>query len=117
MKKLLKIFLIVFITFLVVWVGSLLKCEYLTKNYGYLYNDSINKTYNIGSGYFKILETSSDSAKIYCVINNEYSKYAVEIVITNHNKKIVTEHTIWAYGGSADNVVWPYWWHTSIMEI
>ena len=117
MKKVLIMTLFIITIFLVIWAGALIKCEYLTQSHGHLYEDIIDETYNIGDGYFKILENKRDYARIYCIIDNKYSKYAVEIVITKNDKKIVSEHTVWAYGGSADNIVWPYLWHTSIMKI
>lgn len=71
----------------------------------------IDDEYNIGNGYFKVLEHAWGYTRIYCIIDNEHSQYAVEILINHADGKIVNERTIWATRGNADEAVWPYWWN------
>lgn len=114
MKKILKVFLIVFITFLVIWIGTLLRCEYLTQKY---YDDfEYAYTANTMLGdmeYFKVLSCNGKYAEVYYVSKN----YTIADVLTF--KKIQGEwvynswkSTVWTtLGGSASEVIWPYWWH------
>ena len=110
MKKVLKILLIVIITFLIIWISALIKCEYLTHTYGEYHRDVIEKEYNIGDGYFKVLEHNGEYTRIYCIIDNEYNKLAIEMLITHHDNKITNERAIWTTRGTADDAIWPYWW-------
>ena len=111
MKKILKIILLIIIIFLDIWVGALIKCEYLTHTYGESFSDVIEEKYNIGDGYFRVLEHRWGYSRIYCIIDNEYNKFAVEMLITHHDDRIATERAIWTTRGTADGAIWPYWWH------
>ena len=109
MKKILCIALAVF---LLLWIGSLVKCELLTKEY---YND-FEYAYVVGTtigdiGYFKVLSCDDQTAEVYYVGHDyaggdvlSFEKTAGEWVMTNW-------HTVWSDTGSASDVIWPYWWH------
>ena len=109
MKKSLCIALAVF---LLLWIGTLVKCEHLTKEYyedfEYAYIDGTM----IGDiGYFKVLSCDDQTAEVYYVGHDyaggdvlSFEKTAGEWVMTNW-------HTVWSDTGSASDVIWPYWWH------
>ena len=117
MKKILKhTLLFILIAFMVVWLGSLIKCEVLTK----LHYDEFKATHlqnpMIGDiDYFKVIEYDKDTtAKVYYVGENKSGGFIMELkYIKSRN---IWKETYWngvwsGTGGTADNVLWPYWWH------
>ena len=98
---------------LLVWGGSLLKCEILTAKYyddfktAHLRNTMLREELE----YFKVLRCDGDTAEVYYVGKGmtggnvlTFEKQAGVWVETYWE-------TIWSDGGSASDVIYPYWWH------
>jgi hypothetical protein len=101
--------------FLVIWLLSLGKCEFLTLIYGnkftdWKYYESRTMIENID--YIKILDYTNNYARIYCVSNNNRVAHTLEFIKVNFEWEYVGwANTIWSTSGTADNTIWPYWWH------
>ena len=114
-KKFSKILIIGIIIFpIIIWLFALMKCEVLTL----LHGDEFEKIYQentmIGDiDYLKILDYSDTSARVYYV---GYKKSGGDVLIFEKQngvwKYAAWEQTVWSgTGGSASEVIWPYWWH------
>ncbi|MBQ4648858.1 MAG: hypothetical protein IJB76_06840 [Clostridia bacterium] len=98
----------IIIIFLIVWIASLLKCEFLTHKYydefefAYQNNAMITDV-----EYFKVLNCDGNTAEVYYV--SDTCGDVLEFV--NQNGVWVENgwRTIWSKSGSASDVVWPYW--------
>ena len=113
MKKILKAFLIVIITFLVIWIGALLKCEYLTQKYYDDFKYAYTSNTMLGDmEYFKVLSCDGKYAEVYYV-GKDMSCGNVLTFLKDKNKWHYDswQNTIWSVGGSASETIWPYWWH------
>ena len=96
--------------FLVVWVGSLIRCEILTKTH---YSDFCtaheDNAWICDAAYFKVLRCDGNTAEVYYVSND------LGAVLEFCKKDSIWEETgwraVWATHGSASETVWPYWWH------
>lgn len=116
-RKTLKIiFLTTFVTFMVIWIFTLLKCEFLTALYGEeFYFISENEEYSYGEiDYLKVMKYNDKYAKVYFIYNG-YNGNDIAFVV-DFNKKDGQwahsyPHTIWATKGSASEVIFPYFWH------
>ena len=120
MRKIHKIiflsFLILVIFVFIFWLFSIIICEFNTRKY----SDVINNSDNVKAVSEFIGEY--ESAKVLSVSNNEMQVYYIEknynyasIILYkkfNDNWKVAYwGKCIWSKEGSADDVVWPYWWH------
>ncbi len=117
MKKFLKcISIIVFIVF-AFWGSCMLKCEYLTARYGHEFDfESVIEENTMISEpeCFKILSYKEEYAKIY-YIEKRFSAGHILIFKKDNDKLRYDdwEKTVWSsLGGSADDNVWPYFWHS-----
>lgn len=115
MKIFLKICLVIILTFIVIWICTQARCEYLTIKY---YNDfeyayKPNTMLAEEMEFFKVLFCDGHYAKVYYVGKN-YSDGEILTFIKEDDKWIYDQWyaTVWTNsGGNADKVVWPYWWH------
>lgn len=114
MKIFRKLMLFALTAFLVIWGLSLAKCEVLTALHGDEFLNAYKESDIVGEiEYFKILNYSRDHAEIYFVGKGNsiaeilaFRKYKGEWKYDNWYR------TVWsALGGSASEVIWPYWWH------
>ncbi len=63
------------------------------------------------SDYFRVLEYSDSYAKVYYV-NRDLTGELLGFEKENGEWVYTEWRTIWsACGGSASEVIWPYWWH------
>ena len=107
-----KILMIIAISFMLIWIFSLIKCEVLT----YKYHDDFEYAYQendmLGNmEYFKVLSVSKDTARVYYVSENMSSAHVLYFENIDRQWKEVEWHTVWAKSGSASGVIFPYWWH------
>mgnify|MGYP003302175475 CR=1 FL=1 len=104
--------------FLIMWVGTLIKCEVLTYQHYDEFKDAYKQNTMLGDmEYFKVLRyapSRSDIAQVYYVCKDN----ALGSVMTFHYSyeadlwEEICCSTIWSgVGGSASEVIWPYWWH------
>lgn len=61
--------------------------------------------------YFKVLECSDNSAKVYYVSKNMSGADVLTFAKINGKWTETRWNTIWSTTGSASEVIWPYWWH------
>ncbi len=115
-KTLKIIFLSVVIIFMVVWLGTLLKCDILTILHGEEFEFiSDDEEYSFGKiDYLKVMEYNDTYAKVYFIYNG-YNGNDIAFLV-NFSKEdgqwtYSSPHTIWATQGSASEVIFPYWWH------
>lgn len=112
-RLLLYIPLAIILVFLVVWGASLIKCEILTDKYydeleyAHIENTMIGK---INS--FKVLECDGETAEVYYVCDNNTVGNVLKYQKENGKWKEIRWDCIWSKQGSADEMIWPYWWHT-----
>ena len=111
MKKHIKIiaFLSPILCFIVIWVSSLVKCEMLTALYydNFMTFDEVSEAET-----FKILSFDDYFARIYCVTTNFESGSVHDFTKKNNEWEYDKwEDGGWSASGSADRVIWPYWWH------
>ncbi len=117
MKKILKhTLLFILIAFLVVWLGSLIKCEVLTKLHYDEFKDAYKQCTMInGIDYFKVLKYErGKTAEVYYIEKDNMSGSILHFRYVPGEKdwKFTVWETLWTnWGGNADNVTWPYWWH------
>lgn len=98
--------------FLVVWGASLLKCEILTnKYYDELEYAHIENTMLGKINSFKVMKCDGETAEVYYVCDNNNSGNVLKYQKENDQWKEVEWKTIWSKKGSADETLWPYWWH------
>ncbi|HPF55963.1 MAG TPA: hypothetical protein PLV03_05430 [Clostridiales bacterium] len=108
-KNIVKIIaLFILIVFLDFWVGSIIKCEILTNQYGYEFNNVI-KNYSMleDTDYYKVIKYNEETAVVYCVRKGEYGDTAY-MVRQGRTWMIKSFHTVWSSTGSADDFIWPY---------
>ena len=103
----------VVLLFLAVWGTSLLKCEILTNKYSdelkyaHIENTMIGKI-----NWFKVLKCNGVTAEVYYVCDNNNSGNVLKYKKENDQWKEVSWDCIWSKKGNADEMLWPYWWHT-----
>lgn len=111
MKKLFYVFIKLFICFTLIWVFSLARCEILTLLHGReFWNSSQENTMIAPIKFLKVLNYSDTQARIYCVSDGD-SMGNILFMKKSENWECVNWETVWSTSGTADNVVWPYWWH------
>lgn len=116
-KKILIILIIIPTILLLYWIFSIIKCEVLTCKYKNVINDPTNVAdvhETIGEYNFaKVISSSKNEIRVY-YIEKDYS-YANTIIYrkTGNQWRVYSwDKCVWSsVGGSADDTVWPYWWH------
>lgn len=104
--------------FLITWIGTLIKCEILTCQHYNEFKDAYKENTMLWDmEYFKVLRykpNRSDIAQVYYV-GDDYSLGSVLSFKYNYETDLWEEiscNVIWSgVGGSASEVIWPYWWH------
>ena len=111
MKKLFIVLLLLISMVLLVWAYSVIKCEILTTfhiNEIPLENNGVISDVT----FRKIIRYSEDSAYVYCVSSNECLGTTLKFENKKNKWLLASYETNWSkLGGSADNIVWPYFWH------
>ena len=117
MKKYLKrlplyIPVAIVLVFLVVWGVSLLKCEILTNKYSEELKYAHTENAMLGKiESYKVLECDGKTAEVYYVCDNNTVGNVLTFEKQNDEWKEISWETIWSKQGSADEMLWPYWWH------
>ena len=118
MKKHLKrlplyIPLAIVLVFLVVWGASLLKCEILTNKYSEELKYAHTENTMLGKiESYKVLECDGEKARVYYACDYNTVGHILELEKQNNEWKETKWETVWSKQGSADEMMWPYWWHT-----
>ena len=113
MKKIRIILLIPLICFLLIWGFPLARCEILTLTHGQEFAELYKENTMLGEQeYWKVLNYSETHARVYYVATNHLGANILSFVKKNDQWKYDKwEGTVWSKGGSASEVIWPYWWH------
>ena len=113
MRKL-KIYIIILspvLCFLLIWGISLAKCEILTLMHGDEFSEIYKENTMLGEQeHWKVLDYSKTSARVYYVGLNHSGADILTFVKENGKWRHDGWDTVWSTSGSADNVIWPYWW-------
>ncbi len=118
MKFFLKFISVILVIIFVTSGIPMIKCEYLTARYGHEFNleepceqnSLIPKTQS-----FKVMSYGKESAELYCIGEN----FSMGNLLTFKKTDGKWTYDRWkecvwtALGGSADNAVWPYFWHNT----
>lgn len=105
--------LAILLVFLVVWGASLLKCETLTNKYSEELKYAHTENTMLGKiESYKVLECDGEKARVYYVCDNNTVGNVLEFEKQDNKWKEINWVTIWSKQGSADEMLWPYWWHT-----
>ena len=119
MKIFRNIILSLLCLFFINWIGALLRCEILTYQHYDEFKDAYQQNTMMGEiDYFKVLSYSPyrtfDFAQVYYV-GKENTLGSVLTFQYNYETDLWEEiswSVIWSgCGGSASEVIWPYWWH------
>ena len=112
-EKTLKIvFLTMFIAFMVVWIGTLLKCDILTVLHGHEFKDTYKQTNMLGkTEYLKVLKYTRYYAEVYCIDGNKDGGDILYCLKDDGEWVLHSWNTIGSDTGSASDVIFPYWWH------
>lgn len=101
-----KIFLVIFIGFILFWGGSVIICEIMTTQHG---SEFLEFKEISTASKFKILTYTDDFARIYCVNFNETNGSIHNFVKRDGNWVYNNwENGVWSKTGTADGFVWPY---------
>ena len=115
MRKIKYIPVLLLIAFALFWGGSLTKCENLTWQYGAQFPFPDDISYMSGElDFLKVLELTDTNARIYYVSSNRSVGDTATFVRRGDSWEYEKwEWTIWSKFGSADEFVWPYWYHSA----
>lgn len=114
MKTKLKFLVIgVLLCLITINVVSVIRCEMLTHKHYAEFCDAYKENTMLGEiDFFKVLEYEPFSyARVYYVSEGKSGGNILIFKYDNGSWKEISWNTIWSKTGSADNVVYPYWWH------
>lgn len=102
--------LAIVVIFVAVWGAALLRCEILTGRYHDDFAEAYKSNKMIGDmDFFKVISCDGEEAEVYYVSANGAALLKFEM---QDGAWVETAwDTIWSKSGSADGIVWPYWWH------
>lgn len=111
-KKKIIIVISPLLIFFAVCFFSLIKCEVLTLMHGNQFIENYKTNTMIEDiEYCKVVKYSQTQALVYYV-SDKYSRGdTVTFIKVNGNWEYESWNTVWSTSGSADNFIWPYWWH------
>ena len=115
MKKFLTILIIgILIGSSMIWLIPYVRNEILTLRFGDEFTGFLSSDVQYDIQYFKVLDYSEDSARIYCVT---YSSTGEVLHLSKIGKTWELQkngwETIWSDTGSADGFIWPYISHST----
>ena len=119
MKVVRNILLALVCVFLIQWIGALIRCEILTNQHADEFRDAYKQNTMLGEmEYFKVLSYAPYRTHEFAQVYYVGKDYAGGYVLTfqyNYETHVWDEISwtvIWSgVGGSASEVIWPYWWH------
>lgn len=103
------------ILFLLIWLGTLMWNRLLTELYGdeitnlNFYETETAPEYD----WFRVISYSETEIEVYFV--NQLENYEVGGIVTYHCNDygdwFHQESVLWSTAGTADTLMWPYWYH------
>jgi hypothetical protein len=113
MKKIKIVSILITLCLLMTWIIPCMQNEVLTWQHGTEFTGLQKSTGMIDEvDYLKVLDYSENFAKVYYVSNDGGGDMLI-FVKDNGNWKLETWETIWSTSGSADDFIWPYFYHSS----
>lgn len=107
-----------FCLFLISWIGALIKCEVLTHRHYEEFEDAYKQNSMLWDmEYFKVLEynpSGNDTAQVYYVCEGHTLGSVLDFRYNHETDswEEISYSVIWSgVGGSASEIIWPYWWH------
>lgn len=108
MKKILIILAAIIAPFVILGVGSYVRCEILTARYGQEFSELYKQTNMINKvDYLKVIEYSENNAQVYYVTKNSFGNM-ITFVKRNNTWDIENWETMWSKSGTAEKFVLPY---------
>jgi hypothetical protein len=100
------------LVFLLIWGGSLAVCEFLTLRHGTEFSEAYKEKAMLDEmEYWKVLACSQETATVYFVSKGYTDANVLTFANVDGQWEYDTWNTIWATSGTADGVIWPYFWH------
>lgn len=98
---------------IIIHIFSLVKCEVLTHKHYDEFKDAYKQNTMLGEmEFFKVLEYETCGvAKVYYISKGKTGGNVLTFVYEEDTWHEVSCNTIWSKTGSADDVIYPYWWH------
>ena len=104
--------------FLIIWIASLIWCQFLTIAHIDEFTENTVGEYLDMAKTKHIIKYDSNEAVIYCigevyVGEKKVNQYGIEIFYVKNEDDWIEEKAfpVWSSTGSASDVIWPYWWH------
>lgn len=112
-KLIIFIILLPVICFFAIWGIAMIKCNVLTLLHGNEFKEVYKETTMIGDiDYLRVLDYSDTYANVYYVSENKTGGDVLQFINRNNVWECSSWKTVWSgTGGSASEVIWPYWWH------
>ena len=109
-KRIAVILIIVLISPILYWGISFAKCEILTTMYGHHFSDGYYRILD-DIAFFKVIGYSDSNATVYYVNKNKTAGVSVNFTSDNGEWTYDSWDAVWSEGGTADDILFPYWWH------
>lgn len=95
---------------LIILIVPYIRVEILTKQHGLEFETLYELTHMIdGIDYFKVMDYSDTSARVYYVGTNRSTGNFLRFVRKDGQWVLIGWDTIWSKSGSADDFIWPYY--------
>ena len=107
MKIFARISLILLVATLIFFSASIIRCEIMTVKHLNEF-DGLFTDYS-SVGWKRVINYTSEYAEVYAV-DKEYAGYLTYFEKHNGKWKNVSERCVWSEMGSADDILWPYFW-------
>lgn len=108
MKKSTKLLLLILCLVVIIWGGSIVRCEVLTVRHGDTFAHEYTQTGIIaGNDYLKVINISKSKATVYYVSKGTFGNI-IHFANSNGQWKLQSWETVWSKNGSADGFMWPY---------
>ena len=115
MKTVKRVILGILAACVLFWCISMAKCEWLTHTHGSEFAEGYQQTHMInGIESLKVLNYTSDHAEVYYISTAWANANVVSFQNIDGIWTMDSWRTVWSNSGSADDTIWPYFWHVLI---
>ena len=110
-KKIVVVICSLLIVLLLVALFPYAKAEYLTNKYGDQFREEYKQIDWISDiEYHKVIGYSSDKATVVYIAHNHTACFKIDFEMKEDEWQMTTWDCIWSKTGSADGIMWPYYW-------
>jgi len=109
-----KLLIFIIAIFIVCCSTEVGKNEILTFKYGKQFEDLASIKENVGTyESFKVVDYSDNEAHLYYITNYKPNPIGFVIRLEYYDNiwNYRSDYAVWSTMGSADETIWPYWWH------